>query len=456
MHELNLDIFREYDIRGNVEKDFPDHIVIKLGKAFGTAIKRAGGREIAISGDIRLTTPNLINCFKSGVLTTGIDVINLGLLPTPVNYFSMFHLGVFGAVQITGSHNPPEYNGFKFSIDKKPFFGSDIQSLYTIIETNDYDEGEGSEARYKILKNYQKMILEKIKIEKPMRIVMDCGNAAACINAPEIFKALGVEVKELFCDPDGSFPNHHPDPSVEENLKDLVQEIKKGSYDLGIAFDGDGDRIGVVDEKGEIIWSDQLLSIFLPEVIKNGEDILFDVKCSQSLKDMILKYGGNPVMWKTGHSLIKKKMMELNCKLGGEMSGHIFFADDYYGYDDATYVAARLVQLLSRTDKKLSELSSIVPTYYSTPELRMEAKNDKEKFRITKEAVNYFTKNYDCVTIDGVRVKFNDGWGLVRASNTQPVIVCRFEASTPERKIEIQNLIMNKLKEFGQLELENH
>jgi len=456
MHELNLDIFREYDIRGNVEKDFPDHIVIKLGKAFGTAIKRAGGREIAISGDIRLTTPNLINCFKSGVLTTGIDVINLGLLPTPVNYFSMFHLGVFGAVQITGSHNPPEYNGFKFSIDKKPFFGSDIQSLYTIIETNDYDEGEGSEARYKILKNYQKMILEKIKIEKPMRIVMDCGNAAACINAPEIFKALGVEVKELFCDPDGSFPNHHPDPSVEENLKDLVQEIKKGSYDLGIAFDGDGDRVGVVDEKGEIIWSDQLLSIFLPEVIKNGEDILFDVKCSQSLEDMILKYGGNPVMWKTGHSLIKKKMMELNCKLGGEMSGHIFFADDYYGYDDATYVAARLVQLLSRTDKKLSELSSIVPTYYSTPELRMEAKNDKEKFRITKEAVNYFTKNYDCVTIDGVRVKFNDGWGLVRASNTQPVIVCRFEASTPERKIEIQNLIMNKLKEFGQLELENH
>jgi phosphomannomutase/phosphoglucomutase len=456
MHELNLDIFREYDIRGNVEKDFPDHIVIKLGKAFGTAIKRAGGREIAISGDIRLTTPNLINCFKSGVLTTGIDVINLGLLPTPVNYFSMFHLGVFGAVQITGSHNPPEYNGFKFSIDKKPFFGSDIQSLYTIIETNDYDEGEGSEARYKILKNYQKMILEKIKIEKPMRIVMDCGNAAACINAPEIFKALGVEVKELFCDPDGSFPNHHPDPSVEENLKDLVQEIKKGSYDLGIAFDGDGDRIGVVDEKGEIIWSDQLLSIFLPEVIKNGEDILFDVKCSQSLEDMILKYGGNPVMWKTGHSLIKKKMMELNCKLGGEMSGHIFFADDYYGYDDATYVAARLVQLLSRTDKKLSELSSIVPTYYSTPELRLEAKNDKEKFRITKEAVNYFTKNYDCVTIDGVRVKFNDGWGLVRASNTQPVIVCRFEASTPERKIEIQNLIMNKLKEFGQLELENH
>ena len=456
MHELNPDIFREYDIRGNVEKDFPDHIVTKLGKAFGTVIKRAGGREIAISGDIRLTTPNLINCFKSGVLMTGIDIINLGLLPTPVNYFSMFHLGVFGAVQITGSHNPPEYNGFKFSIDKKPFFGSDIQSLYTIIETNDYDEGEGSEARYKILKNYKKMILEKIKIEKPMRIVMDCGNAAASINAPEIFKALGVEVKKLFCDPDGSFPNHHPDPSVEENLKDLVEEIKKGSYDLGIAFDGDGDRVGVVDEKGEIIWSDQLLSIFLPEVIKNGEDILFDVKCSQSLEDMILKYGGNPVMWKTGHSLIKKKMMELNCKLGGEMSGHIFFADDYYGYDDATYVAARLVQLLSRTDKKLSELSSIIPTYYSTPELRMEAENDIEKFRITKEAVDYFTKNYNCVTIDGVRVKFKDGWGLIRASNTQPVIVCRFEANTLERKVEIQDLIMNKLKEFGQLELETH
>ena len=453
---LNPDIFREYDIRGNVEEDFPDHIVKKLGKAFGTIVKRAGGNEIAISGDIRITTPNLINCFKAGVTSTGVDIINLGILPTPVNYFSMFHLGVYAAVQITGSHNPPEYNGFKLSINKQPFFGEDIQSLYNIIKKMDFEEGEGTEARYKILNDYNEMIVDKIKIEKPLKVVMDCGNAAASINAPQIFSSLGIDLKKLYCEPDGTFPNHHPDPSVKENLEDLIREIKSGEYDFGIAFDGDGDRVGVVDENGKIIWSDQLISLFLPEIIKDGEDILYDVKCSKSLEDMIIRYGGNPIMWKTGHSLIKKKMSEINCKLGGEMSGHIFFADDYYGYDDATYVAARLAQLLSRTDKTLSELASEIPTYYSTPEIRLEAKNDTEKFRITNEAVNYFKNQYDCITIDGVRIKFKDGWGLVRASNTQPVIVCRFEASTEERKVEIQNLILNKLQEFGELEQGTH
>ena len=453
---LNPDIFREYDIRGNVEEDFPDHIVKKLGKAFGTIVKRAGGNEIAISGDIRITTPNLINCFKAGVISTGVDIINLGILPTPVNYFSMFHLGVYAAVQITGSHNPPEYNGFKLSINKQPFFGEDIQSLYNIIKKMDFEEGEGTEARYKILNDYNQMIVNKIKIEKPLKVVMDCGNAAASINAPQIFSSLGIDLKKLYCEPDGTFPNHHPDPSVKENLEDLIREIKSGEYDFGIAFDGDGDRVGVVDENGKIIWSDQLISLFLPEIIKDGEDILYDVKCSKSLEDMIIRYGGNPIMWKTGHSLIKKKMSEINCKLGGEMSGHIFFADDYYGYDDATYVAARLAQLLSRTDKTLSELASEIPTYYSTPEIRLEAKNDTEKFRITNEAVNYFKNQYDCITIDGVRIKFKDGWGLVRASNTQPVIVCRFEASTEERKVEIQNLILNKLQEFGELEQGTH
>ena len=453
---LNPNIFREYDIRGNVEEDFPDHIVKKLGKAFGTIVKRAGGNEVAISGDIRITTPNLINCFKAGVTSTGVDIINLGILPTPVNYFSMFHLGVYAAVQITGSHNPPEYNGFKLSINKQPFFGEDIQSLYNIIKKMDFEEGEGTEARYKILNDYNQMIVDKIKIEKPLKVVMDCGNAAASINAPQIFSSLGIDLKKLYCEPDGTFPNHHPDPSVKENLEDLIREIKSGEYDFGIAFDGDGDRVGVVDENGKIIWSDQLISLFLPEIIKDGEDILYDVKCSKSLEDMIIRYGGNPIMWKTGHSLIKKKMSEINCKLGGEMSGHIFFADDYYGYDDATYVAARLAQLLSRTDKTLSELASEIPTYYSTPEIRLEAKNDTEKFRITNEAVNYFKNQYDCITIDGVRIKFKDGWGLVRASNTQPVIVCRFEASTEERKVEIQNLILNKLQEFGELEQGTH
>ena len=456
MSMINPYIFREYDIRGKVAEDFPEHVVIKLGKAFGTFIKRAGGTEIAVSGDIRLTTPELIIQFKSGVLSTGVDVINLGILPTPVNYYSMFHLGVFGAVQITGSHNPPEFNGFKMSLNKKPVFGDDIQTLYALINNNDFDEGEGTEARYKILNEYNNMIKEKITIEKPMKVVMDCGNAAAAINAPEVFKYLGIELKELFCEPDGTFPNHHPDPTVEENLKDLINEMRTGEYDVGLAFDGDADRVGVVDEKGEILWADQLMSIFLPEIIENGETILFDVKCSQALEDMINRHNGKPFMWKTGHSLIKQKMVELDCKFGGEMSGHIFFADDYYGYDDALYVAARLVQLLSRTERTLSELKAEIPVYYSTPEMRMEAENDEMKFMISNKAVEYFSQHYDCITVDGVRIKFGDGWGLVRASNTQPVIVCRFEANTPERRDEIMNIVLKKLSEFGELRLGGH
>ena len=456
MSMINPYIFREYDIRGKVAEDFPEHVVIKLGKAVGTFIKRAGGTEIAVSGDIRLTTPELIIHFKSGVLSTGIDVINLGILPTPVNYYSMFHLGVFGAVQITGSHNPPEFNGFKMSLNKKPVFGDDIQTLYALINNNDFDEGEGTEARYRILNEYNNMIKDKITIEKPMKVVMDCGNAAAAINAPEVFKSLGIELKELFCEPDGTFPNHHPDPTVEENLKDLINEMRTGEYDVGLAFDGDADRVGVVDEKGEILWADQLMSIFLPEIIENGETILFDVKCSQALEDMINRHNGKPFMWKTGHSLIKQKMVELDCKFGGEMSGHIFFADDYYGYDDALYVAARLVQLLSRTERTLSELKAEIPVYYSTPEMRMEAENDEMKFMISNKAVEYFSQHYDCITVDGVRIKFGDGWGLVRASNTQPVIVCRFEANTPERRDEIMNIVLKKLSEFGELRLGGH
>ena len=449
---LNPYIFREYDIRGKVADDFPPEIVVLLGRAFGTFVKRSGGQEIALSGDIRLTTPDLIDAFREGVLSTGTDVINLRIVPTPVNYYSMFKLNVSGAVQITGSHNPPEFNGFKLSLHKKPVYGSQITSLKKIIELGDFEYGEGTETRYKILPDYKQMILSKINIERTMRVVMDCANAAAAINAPEIFRDLGVELTELYCEPDGTFPNHHPDPTVEKNLADLITTVQSGSYDVGIAFDGDADRIGVVDETGDIIWADQLLTLFLPEVLDPGGEIIYDVKCSQALEDMIKRYGGKPVMWKTGHSLIKQRMADLGCKLGGEMSGHIFFADEYFGYDDAIYVAARLVQLLSRSEKTLSELKAEIPTYYSTPEMRLEAESDEEKFRIAKKAVDYFQDAYDCSTVDGVRIRFGDGWGLVRSSNTQPVIVCRFEADSPERMKEIKDLVMGKLQEFGNLE----
>ena len=451
---INKYIFREYDIRGKVVDDFPSHVVTLLGQAFGTFVKRNGFSEIALSGDIRLTTPDLMVQFKEGVLSTGIDVINLGLLPTPTNYYSMFKLGVGGAVQITGSHNPPEFNGFKMSMDRKAVYGDSIQTLRKYIEDNDFEIGTGSEIKHDIRADYKAMIIEKINIARPMKVVMDCGNAAGSLNAPEIFKDLGIELTELFCEPDGTFPNHHPDPTVEKNLADLIQTIQSGDYDIGVAFDGDADRVGVVDETGDVVWADQLMALFLPELIADGEEILFDVKCSQALEDMIVKYGGKPVMWKTGHSLIKQKMHELGCKLGGEMSGHIFFADDYFGYDDGIYVAARIVQTLSRGNRKLSELKAELPVYHSTPEMRMACESDEEKFRIAKEAAEYFTANYDCITVDGVRIKFGDGWGLVRSSNTQPVIVCRFEANSQDRMEEIKDLVLTKLQSIGSVEIE--
>jgi len=452
---INKYIFREYDIRGKVADDFPPDVVENLGKSFGTFVKRAGGTEISLSGDVRLTTPALIEQFKKGVLSTGVDVINIGILPTPVNYYSMFELGVSGAMQITGSHNPPEFNGFKMSLERKAVFGEKIQDIRKIIENSDYEVGKGSEVQFNLKDIYSKMILDKINIERPIKVVMDCGNAAGAILAPQIFRQMNVELTEIYCDIDGTFPNHHPDPTVKENLKDLIALMKTGEYDIGVAFDGDADRVGVVDETGEIIWADQLMALFLPEVIQNkGDEILYDVKCSQALEEMIEKYGGIPIMWKTGHSLIKQRMFELKCKFGGEMSGHIFFADDYYGYDDAIYVAARAVQMLSRSDKTLSEMLAELPKYYSTPELRLEAENDEEKFRIANEAVEYFKANYDCSTVDGVRIRFGDGWGLVRSSNTQPVIVCRFEANSQERMEEIQALVMGKLQEIGSLKLD--
>ena len=454
--KINPYIFREYDIRGKVVEDFSPEVVVLLGRSFGTLVKRSGGREIAISGDIRLTTPDLINYFKEGVLSTGVDIINIGIVPTPVNYYSLFKLDVAASVQITGSHNPPEFNGFKLSLHKKPVYGKQIQLIKNFIDKLDFDVGEGSETRYKILPDYHSMIKSKINIERKMNIVMDCGNAAGSINAPTIFKDLGIQLTELYCEPDGSFPNHHPDPTVEENLKDLIDEMKTGKYDAGIAFDGDADRLGVVDETGEIIWADQLIAIFLPDLIEPGDEIIFDVKCSQSLEDMIKMYKGKPVMWKTGHSLIKNKMSESNCKLGGEMSGHIFFADDYYGYDDAIYVAARLIQLLSKTDKTLSELKSVIPVYHSTPEIRLEADSDEEKFKIAKLAVEYFTKHNNCITVDGVRIIYDNGWGLVRASNTQPVIVCRFEGNTLDNMKDIKKIVLDKLQEFGTLQISEH
>ena len=289
-------------------------------------------------------------------------------------------------------------------------------------------------------------------VDIKLKVIVDSGNACGCITVPQTLKKLGIDVDELYCDIDSSFPNHHPDPTVDSNLIDIISKIKKGSYDLGMAFDGDADRIVVINEKGEVIRSDNLMCLFLPEVITStNKKIIFDVKCSEALEKMIIQNGGEPLMWNTGHSLIKDKMKTEKVTFAGEMSGHIFFADDYYGYDDALYVGLRLLQILSKTDKKLSELTKDIPNYFSTPEMRIDCDNDEEKFKITTKAVEFFKSNYECITIDGVRIKFKDGWGLVRSSNTQPVIVCRFEAKTKEKLQEYKQLVLEQLSKFGNI-----
>ena len=449
---LNENIFREYDIRGVVEVDFTDSVVENLGKAFGTYISKQKGKIISVSGDIRETSPILKTNFINGILSTGINVIDTGMLPTPVNYYSMYHLDTDAAVQITGSHNPNEFNGFKFSCMNESFYGKKIQLLKNMILNEDFITGNGLLKKQDILNDYIEMLCSKIKINKKLKVIIDSGNACACLTVPQTLKKLGVEVEELYCNVDSSFPNHHPDPTVDSNLKDIISKIEGKDFDLGMAFDGDADRIVVIDENGEIIRSDNLICLFLPEIITStNKKIIFDVKCSESLERMITKHGGEPLMWKTGHSLIKDKMKIENAKFAGEMSGHIFFADDYYGYDDALYVGLRLLQILSNTNNTLSQLTSEIPKYYSTPEMRIDCKNDDEKFNITKQAVEYFTDNYDCITIDGVRIKFKNGWGLVRSSNTQPVIVCRFEATSQNDLIQMKDIVLTKLSEFGEI-----
>ncbi len=454
---LNHHIFREYDIRGVVDQDLTDEVVEMIGRGFGTYLRRHEAKRISVGGDVRLSTERFRDALIKGLLRSGIDVVNLGTVPTPVQYFSMFRLPVDGGVMITGSHNPPDYNGFKLSLHKAPVYGAEIQHIHEIIAGNDFENGEGTVENRDMIEEYISYIRDHIHIKRPMKVVLDSGNGAAALVAHRLFRELGVETIDLFDVPDGHFPNHHPDPTVVANITELIQTVKKEQAELGIGYDGDADRIGVVDEKGNIIWGDRLLIIFGRDIIAHqpGARVIFEVKCSQALPEMIEKFGGEPIMWKTGHSLLKKKMKETGAPLAGEMSGHLFFADRYFGFDDAIYASARMVELLSRSTQKLSGLLSDVPVYHATPEIRAETASDEEKFRIAAEAKAYFSEKYDVIDIDGVRILFGDGWGLVRASNTQPVLVLRFEARTPERLAEIQDLVISKLNTFGRIKIEH-
>ncbi|MCL6610547.1 MAG: phosphomannomutase/phosphoglucomutase [Peptococcaceae bacterium] len=436
---VNPNIFREYDVRGVAGRDLTDETVSLLGKAFGTMVRRKGLRDVLVGMDNRTSSPRLKKALTEGLISTGCRVVDIGTVVTPILYFSRVHYNTGAAVMITGSHNPPEDNGFKIALGAGTIYGEAIQDLRRIIEAEDFETGRGEEDRADPVPDYMAMIREKIKPgPRKLKVAVDCGNGTASYFAAGLISSLGCEVLDLYCEPDPSFPNHHPDPVKRKNLTDIIKLVQDRGADLGVAFDGDADRIGVVDDRGTVIWGDQLMAIFWREILQKypGAPAIIEVKCSQALVDEVVRLGGKPVFYRTGHSLIKAKMKELNAPFTGEMSGHMFFADEYYGYDDAFYAAGRLIRLLSNAGRPLSDMVAELPRYYSTAETRVPCP-DEAKFDVVERLQDYFRKKHEVIDVDGVRVLFGDGWGLVRASNTQPVLVARCEAKTPDRLEEI-------------------
>ncbi|MFH0995012.1 MAG: phosphomannomutase/phosphoglucomutase [Pseudomonadota bacterium] len=447
---MNSEMFREYDIRGIAGKDMADADVVLIGKGIGTFLNQNNCSRITVGRDCRITSDGYSERLIEGLMSTGCRVIDIGICPTPVLYFSIHHLGQEGGVMVTASHNPAEYNGFKMCLGHGSIHGEDIQKIRSIIENKAFVEaGGGSLAAANVLPAYRSFVQENISIERRLRIAVDAGNGTAGVVAVPIMKTMNLEVHDIFCEMDGTFPNHEADPTVLKNMKDLIALVKENKLDVGIGYDGDGDRIGVIDEKGDIVYGDKLMILFSREILarKPGATFISEVKCSQTLYDDIAKNGGRPIMWKTGHSLIKKKMKEEGAELAGEMSGHMFFADRYLGYDDATYASCRLLEILSRTDKPLSALLSDVPKTFTTPEIRVECPDDR-KFAVVKKITAYFKDRFDVIDIDGVRVLFGDGWGLVRASNTQPALVLRFEAESQLRLTEMQAMVESVLADI--------
>ncbi len=446
---INPNIFREYDIRGIAETDLSDEAIEKIGKAYGTYMGRKGYKTYTVGCDVRLSSERIKSALIRGMNSTGGDVIDIGVVPTPVLYYSILKFNTDGGIMVTGSHNPIEFNGLKMCEGIGSIYGAQIQELRKRIEANDFLAGSGSVKKEEIVADYADMIKSKIKLDKKLKIVIDAGNGTGGVIAPQLWEDLGCEVIRLFCEPDGRFPNHLPDPTVPKYVVELRKKVIEEKADVGIGYDGDSDRIGVIDNQGNIIYADRFMALFSKDVLEKnkGASIIFDVKCSQALPEYIEKFGGKPLMWKTGHALLKAKMKETKAPFGGEMSGHIFFADDFFGFDDAIYSSGRLLQILSRTDKTMAELINEVPFFMGTPEIRIECA-DEEKFKIVNALVKYFNQHYETIDIDGVRVLFGDGWGLVRASNTQPVLVLRFEAKTEQRLNEIMDIFKNKLKEF--------
>ena len=445
---MNPNVFRQYDVRGVYPTDLNEEFVTLLGKGIGTYLLRSGVEEAALSRDCRTHSPVISEWLRNGLVSTGIRVRDVGTNPTPLLYYTLFKRPVGGGVQVTGSHNPPEYNGFKICRGKSTIFGEEIQKIRRLMEAGDFESGQGEVIQDSVQEDYIEEVVQGARLgDRRFRVILDAGNGTGGVVAHPILQKLGFECECLFCDMDGTFPNHHPDPTQPENLEALIARVAETGAEVGLAFDGDADRLGVVDSKGRIVWGDQLMILFARSILQEvpGASFVFDVKCSQVLVDEIRKMGGEPIMWKTGHSLIKAKMKETGAQLAGEMSGHLFFAHRYYGYDDAIYAAVRLVELLTRSDKPLAALLDELPKAYNTPEIRVDCPDDL-KFDLVAAAVERFRRDHEVVDVDGARILFGDGWGLVRASNTQPVLVLRFEASSPERLEEIRRYVEGELE----------
>jgi phosphomannomutase/phosphoglucomutase len=443
-------IFREYDIRGEHETELTDDVAAGIGHAFATLIREEGGARVALGEDVRPSSVRLAAAVTRGMTAGGLTIERVGVVPTPALYYAVAARGLDGGMQITGSHNPPEFNGFKMTRKKLPVFGRDIQRMRELIAAGRFAVGEGRVEERPVLEAYRAMLIERLSSPKGLKVVMDCGNGCAGTVVPETFRAMGHDVIPLFAELDGRFPNHLPDPTVPELLRDLIATVKDTGADLGIGFDGDADRIGAVDGQGRIVFGDQLLALLARDVLARvpGAEVIFDVKCSQGLPEDIAAHGGRPVMWKTGHSLIKSRLHESGAPIAGEMSGHMFFNEGYYGFDDALFAAGRLLRYVAASGRTLAQLVDTIPRYHATPETRL-ACDEHRKFEVVEALKREFAGKHRVVDIDGVRVEFGDGWGLVRASNTQPVVVVRFAARTPERLEEIRSLFMEPLRRLG-------
>ena len=445
---MNQHIFREYDIRGVVDKDLTDDVVYDLARAVGTFFRSKGATRTSLGRDARESSPRFRDIMIRGLTETGCDVLDIGMVPTPVLYFTLFNQSVDSGVMITGSHNPSDNNGFKVCLDKSTIFGEHIVEIKHIAITKNFAAGKGQTRERDVVTDYREHIRSGIKMgPRKLKVVVDAGNGMGGFIAAPLYRELGCDVIELFCEPDSRFPNHHPDPTVVENMKYAIDAVEKHGADLAVAFDGDADRIGVVDEQGSIIWGDQLMIIFARQILKDrpGATFIAEVKCSQNLFEDIRRHGGSPIMWKVGHSLIKAKMKETHAAMAGEMSGHLFFADRYFGYDDGIYAGARLLEILSHGDEPVSSLLGGIPKTFTTPEIRIECPDDK-KFEVVRALTAEFKKTHDVIDLDGARIQFDHGWGLVRASNTQAVIVMRFEADSQQHLEEIQAVVESSLK----------